>query len=1519
MHQQSSGKRLSDRSREAQASRLPRRKRSCDAVCATLRSATPAALALLAIACPPTGLAAPSGGSVAAGSATIHTTGNLTTITQTTSKAILNWNSFNIGQQEEVNFVQPSSSAVILNRVNGGAATISGYLNSNGLVFLVDPSGILFSKTAQVNVGGLVASTANITDQNFLAGTYRFDHSAGSSTSTIQNQGVIRVADGGVAALLGRSVTNSGYIVAQLGKVTLAAGDAYVLSLGDGLVSIMLDAAAVQEGQGNSSPASINNTAGTIIANGGRVLLSVDTVNRLLDNTINTGNISATSVSAANGVISLQGGSNAKSTVTLDGILQASASAGGSSASIQVSGTDIAVASANVDLSNGASLNLTATDAITIQAPINALRTSGGVPGGSLTASAGNDISVASGIALNDGALTLTSSNGAIHASGGNGVYLQAGNQPIALSAQQGITADSIATSGTVTVTSSGGSIASSGLVQGASIAFNAGSGITIGKDCGSSCVAGDLLPVGLHATASGGQGSGISLKAGGDITLNQSLQADNAPIAITSTAGAVTAKVITEGANAPDGAAIIDVAPSASSATNYTAVSVTAQNDISLGGVLSALPGAASSGDVAPTVTGLSVHSTQGNIYLYSPLGGSTTGYTQYGLGYQQALRPALGWANIQADNGSVELNGLNLDGLADPNCTDASCNNGYGLLVSARHFVVSNAPIAVNKGMLSLAGGTSTTDDSGMDGVYLGSSVFSRGYDTTTCTISATDVCAAGTEAGSKMAYGISIAGQNLGAFAGRSTQDATVPYMEVSYVPAGQTAALKVYLNAQGAAVNPLNDQLINPANLSASDPYGIHAGSTNGAWYAITTSGSLVFNQAPTSSDIFAEGVASGVYDNTSVAAGSKSIPEVVVTNNAANYLIPANGTGGPATDQMLVAPAPGAALPAIEINAKYIVGLDVAPLALSNGAITQFKFGAGGLLASRADGTTFSPALLALSQVPSAVEITGDSATYQGTGVALKVLTYTSNGGASPDASTRIWNTTNPTNLTVSGVSSDDTDAELDCNCDLVDAQGSSTKLPVGNKFWLKMSEPASGTQDYLLNSLSAQVVFTPPSGYTGGSGVVCSAAPTSYCYGQVYAGALKVGGSYLKLDTPLVFGFEFNKGNDTAATLTSLPITTKNSDNFLWNQLQSANLIEVPTGATNVAWYLAPGSTSVTPAQLYPSNYSACVGGAAACKYNFSVYQSLSNISDADLFANNAVQPSVPGIANLLVSGGDSIAVKTTTGFAVAWSGSKGSQSTTVLPTNSDGATTVSSVKSHDISASGVIVSSTDSYVDPVSAGTRVIFYDGTLLTQGSTTVGDGANNKPIQSVSNYSGYNSSGTGFSSSGGFSAVNTLSGAPVVGASQAASIGGPGAGTAFVLDTGGASSGSGAGAGTAVQTTSTSTSTTTVASTAAVTSVASERAGQDALQDGSPTSAELVTAAAAEVGIAPAALADFGRGGAGGGAVRNVFASKYLIATTGDSTFCVSGAIGAADGAGTDAEQGKRGSSAVCSGH
>ena len=295
-----------------------------------------------------TALAAPQGGTVAAGSAAISQNGALTTINQASQKAIINWNSFGIAKGETVRFNQPGASSMALNRVTGNnASAIYGTLSANGQVFLVNPNGVLFAKGAQVNVGGLAASTLGISDTNFLNGNYQF---SGDSAKSVVNQGELSAAAKGYIALLGANVANEGVIVAKEGTAALAAGNKVNLDFtGDGLLQLSVDKEAV---------AALASNKGLIQADGGLVVMSAKSADALAGTVVNnSGVIEAKSVSTKNGVIRLEGGTNGS--VVNSGTLNASGlEAGQTGGTVKVLGdkvslTESAVLNASGDAAGG--------------------------------------------------------------------------------------------------------------------------------------------------------------------------------------------------------------------------------------------------------------------------------------------------------------------------------------------------------------------------------------------------------------------------------------------------------------------------------------------------------------------------------------------------------------------------------------------------------------------------------------------------------------------------------------------------------------------------------------------------------------------------------------------------------------------------------------------------------------------------------------------------------------------------------------------------------------------------------------------------------------------------------------------------------------------------------------------------------------------------------------------------------------------------------------------------------------
>jgi trimeric autotransporter adhesin len=168
------------------------------------------------------GLANPTGPSVVSGTAAFNSVGKALTVTNSPN-AIINWQGFSIGAGELTRFQQQSAASAVLNRVVGqDPSAILGTLSSNGKVFLVNPNGILFGLGSRVDVAGLVATTLNITNQDFLAGKLNFQ--AGAIANAVVNRGEIVTSSGGRVLLLAPDVQNHGLISSPSGEVLLAAG-----------------------------------------------------------------------------------------------------------------------------------------------------------------------------------------------------------------------------------------------------------------------------------------------------------------------------------------------------------------------------------------------------------------------------------------------------------------------------------------------------------------------------------------------------------------------------------------------------------------------------------------------------------------------------------------------------------------------------------------------------------------------------------------------------------------------------------------------------------------------------------------------------------------------------------------------------------------------------------------------------------------------------------------------------------------------------------------------------------------------------------------------------------------------------------------------------------------------------------------------------------------------------------------------------------------------------------------------
>ncbi|MFZ5914252.1 MAG: filamentous hemagglutinin N-terminal domain-containing protein, partial [Pseudomonadota bacterium] len=245
--------------------------------------------------------ALPQDGQVVAGAASISQTGAASlAINQSSMAAVIDWRSFDIAADETVEVFQPSSMASLLNRVvgGGGASEIMGALRAQGRLTLINPSGVTIGDQARIDVASLVASTANMANEDFMAGRGHFT-TPGHAGARIRNAGEITVRHGGLAAFVAPGVENSGTITARLGRVKMAAGDVFTLDMyGDDLIHVGVSGATL---------GSVVNT-GRISADGGVIEITARAGAAAVDSLINMGGVvEARSVGMENGAVVFYG------------------------------------------------------------------------------------------------------------------------------------------------------------------------------------------------------------------------------------------------------------------------------------------------------------------------------------------------------------------------------------------------------------------------------------------------------------------------------------------------------------------------------------------------------------------------------------------------------------------------------------------------------------------------------------------------------------------------------------------------------------------------------------------------------------------------------------------------------------------------------------------------------------------------------------------------------------------------------------------------------------------------------------------------------------------------------------------------------------------------------------------------------------------------------------------------------------------------------------------------------------
>lgn len=226
--------------------------------------------------------------------ATVGTpSGNALNVTQTGSannRGLIEWSSFSIGSAARVNIVQPNAQSVLVNRVVGSgtsgpsASEIYGAMSANGRVFLVNPSGVVFGGSAQVNVGSLVATSLDL-DSSMTANNYQRLMDGGAVVLGTSGLGggirvlaaddasrpQIQVTEGGSIVLVSPGqLVQGGSIAAAGGRIHLAsANGATLLPVGNsGFVDL-----ALQPGTGSVE---LGTGSLTVASGGGQVSIQGD-------------------------------------------------------------------------------------------------------------------------------------------------------------------------------------------------------------------------------------------------------------------------------------------------------------------------------------------------------------------------------------------------------------------------------------------------------------------------------------------------------------------------------------------------------------------------------------------------------------------------------------------------------------------------------------------------------------------------------------------------------------------------------------------------------------------------------------------------------------------------------------------------------------------------------------------------------------------------------------------------------------------------------------------------------------------------------------------------------------------------------------------------------------------------------------------------------------------------------------------------------------------------------------------
>ena len=495
---------------------------------------TALALALMLAALPAGAQTLPTGYDVVDGIGNISTSpdGATLTIEQVLTRGAIRWDSFNLSEDATVFFDQLAGDVVLNQILDVNPSEIFGQIDAAGTVFLINPNGIVFGENASINVGGLIASTLEIDEDDFLGGGDGIAMTSSGIPASIVNEGTIVATGAQGVTLLGGYLSNTGAITAELGSINLLGTQTATLSFGTGnRLSIAVDE-ALTEVAGVGSAVVLNSGSGELTAHGGRVYLHANVASGVLSNAVNhSGIINALGIDAdGNGGVVLAGGGS--------GVTQSGSVVSGTDALITADGAvnldgdalDVAgltVDAGSLDIDSGldliGNLSITVADGGISQNGAWEVGGSSTLDAGSGAITLGNagnhfagpvhltggDVTIRNGSALTLGTLDV----GALDAASHDGLHLGSGSiggNLVALSNDGAITqSGALVITGTSTLDAGGGSITlgEGNHFDGAVTAT--GSGITLVS-------AGDLEMAGL----TGGADAAVWLEAGGTLTL---------------------------------------------------------------------------------------------------------------------------------------------------------------------------------------------------------------------------------------------------------------------------------------------------------------------------------------------------------------------------------------------------------------------------------------------------------------------------------------------------------------------------------------------------------------------------------------------------------------------------------------------------------------------------------------------------------------------------------------------------------------------------------------------------------------------------------------------------------------------------------------------------------------------------------------------------------------------------------------------------------------------------------------